>query len=264
MSDLTAQDQLLKQQENIQIPLLPQLDKPSSSILPRPTSYSSINQQPGTPTQYSSRLSSPNITNNKTYDYDILSPSRRNSNNINNNAHSNHLSLLSSFGDEQLHDLLSREYVDKPMTHIRPLHTTITTNNQDNKDKLYISQKKMKNKSKNNVIPSNHTNNLDLTYDVTPSSSAREEMDNDNSKLISNNFGKGVSMSDEELISLLQKPPKTISFMRTKSSFQEFLKGISKQRMLFLLEKAYNDIEDEAEKQNKISKRLDLLKEVLC
>lgn len=79
-------------------------------------------------------------------------------------------------------------------------------------------------------------------------------------------------MSDEELVELLRRPPKSTQVLRTKGNFQEFFKGISADRMRALLESAYsekgisegNDGESwEVEKTSKIKKRMDLLRDVL-
>jgi hypothetical protein len=71
--------------------------------------------------------------------------------------------------------------------------------------------------------------------------------------------GKGVLMTDAELIAMLQKPPKTIVHLRTKTSFQAFFKGMDPQRMRRLLEAAYEDIGNEIQRHEKVNKRLELL-----
>lgn len=68
--------------------------------------------------------------------------------------------------------------------------------------------------------------------------------------------------TDDELVLLLTKPPKTVPFLKTKSGFQEFFKGTTKKRMYKLLALAYSDLKD-LDKQQKINKRLELLNNVL-
>lgn len=57
-----------------------------------------------------------------------------------------------------------------------------------------------------------------------------------------NDIGEGVLMSDNDLIIMLQKPPKSIPQLRTKSSFQSFFRGMDMKRMTKLLETAYSNI----------------------
>ncbi len=71
-----------------------------------------------------------------------------------------------------------------------------------------------------------------------------------------------VPMSDEELVVLLNKPPKATIELRTKSSFQEFFRGMPHERMRALLERAYADLELE-DRKLQIDKRLSLLRDVL-
>lgn len=47
--------------------------------------------------------------------------------------------------------------------------------------------------------------------------------------------------------------------LRTKSSFQEFFKGIDAKRYKTLLELAYSDIIDRDERESKIKRRWDLM-----
>jgi hypothetical protein len=75
-------------------------------------------------------------------------------------------------------------------------------------------------------------------------------------------YGKGVDMDDADLIDLLRRPPKSTMILRTKGSFQEFFRGISSTRMHALLTKAYADLGDEDERQQKVNKRMSLLTEV--
>ena len=77
--------------------------------------------------------------------------------------------------------------------------------------------------------------------------------------------GEGVHRPDHELIELLSKPPKTVPALRTKSSFQDFFRGMPVQRMQFLLEKSCATLVDvsDAERAQKVKKRMELLHEVL-
>ena len=76
-------------------------------------------------------------------------------------------------------------------------------------------------------------------------------------------YKRAVDLSDTELIELLNKPPKSTKELRTKSSFQEFFRGMSKERMYFLLDRAYNNL-DEENKKIQIGKRLKLVEGILC
>jgi hypothetical protein len=71
-------------------------------------------------------------------------------------------------------------------------------------------------------------------------------------------------MDDKSLVEMLCKPPKTVPMLRTKSSFQEFFRGIAAGRMRQLLEQAYGNLADEAERHEKVAKRMELLKEILA
>jgi hypothetical protein len=84
--------------------------------------------------------------------------------------------------------------------------------------------------------------------------------------------GEGVYRNDEELIDMLSRPPKTIPALRTKSSFQEFFRGMKSSRMLSLLERTYSSVSADAEAASllseeqraaKIKKRMDIVRDVL-
>lgn len=87
-----------------------------------------------------------------------------------------------------------------------------------------------------------------------------DEDDGGDSGRLDTAVGVGVSMSDEKLIHLLTRPPKDTPELKTKSSYQEFFRGMPRQRMLQLLDVAYANSDDG---QNKIAKRLQLLNDVL-
>jgi hypothetical protein len=71
--------------------------------------------------------------------------------------------------------------------------------------------------------------------------------------------GPGVALSDAELVELLKQKPKNTLVLRTTSSFQEYFSGIATRRMCKLLEMAYADVADPAERKEKVDKRLKLL-----
>jgi hypothetical protein len=71
-----------------------------------------------------------------------------------------------------------------------------------------------------------------------------------------------VNLSDDTLITMLSQPPKSIPQMRTKSSFQDFFRGISEERMKQLLRRAYGNLND-LEREVKVKKRMELLADVL-
>jgi hypothetical protein len=75
--------------------------------------------------------------------------------------------------------------------------------------------------------------------------------------------GGGVYLSDAEIVELLKKPPKATAVLRTKGSFQDYFRGISGVRMKALLSEAYSEVEDAADREIKVNKRMDLLKEVV-
>jgi hypothetical protein len=71
-----------------------------------------------------------------------------------------------------------------------------------------------------------------------------------------------VNLSDDTLVTMLSQPPKSIPQMRTKSSFQDFFRGISEERMKQLLRRAYGNLND-LEREVKVRKRMELLAGVL-
>eukprot|EP01041_Mallomonas_annulata_P002230 gene2230-4330_t len=74
--------------------------------------------------------------------------------------------------------------------------------------------------------------------------------------------GEAINLDDRVLIALLNKPPKSTKELRTKTSFQEFFRGMNQQRMRNLLENAYSDLNG-SDKQIQVEKRLKLLRDVL-
>ena len=70
---------------------------------------------------------------------------------------------------------------------------------------------------------------------------------------------KATALSDEELVDLLRKPPKSVAMLRTKASFQEFFRGVDAIRFKHLVEKAYGDILDIHERESKIKRRIELM-----
>lgn len=76
-------------------------------------------------------------------------------------------------------------------------------------------------------------------------------------------FGEGVFMSDADLVVMLRLPPKSTPALRTKSSFQEFFRGIKSKRIEILLAEAYQGSGDADEQAQKVSKRMELLRDVV-
>lgn len=73
--------------------------------------------------------------------------------------------------------------------------------------------------------------------------------------------GPAVTMQDSELITMLMNKPKAVPCLRTKSAFCDFFSGISKARMVHLLNKAYagkDDLSDD-DREAKVQKRLSML-----
>jgi len=71
--------------------------------------------------------------------------------------------------------------------------------------------------------------------------------------------GPAVSMTDTELVHLLRQQPKHTEQLRTKHNFQAFFKKIDEARMKSLLQRAYSDISESAERNEKVDKRMNLL-----
>jgi hypothetical protein len=70
--------------------------------------------------------------------------------------------------------------------------------------------------------------------------------------------GEGQRMSDSELVSLLQKKPKLVAFLRTRSSFRKFFRGMPEERMRRLLVEAYSGLGEE-ECERRVEKRMKLM-----
>jgi hypothetical protein len=68
--------------------------------------------------------------------------------------------------------------------------------------------------------------------------------------------GVGVGMCDEDLVEMLKKPPKHVPELKTRDSFRNFFKGCCAVRMRSLLEQACED-------EKKVSRRFELVKDVL-
>lgn len=71
--------------------------------------------------------------------------------------------------------------------------------------------------------------------------------------------GKGVDKPDAELILLLREKPKNTADLRTPGSFQQYFNGMARARMQRLLELAYTETADEAERREKVDKRMKLM-----
>lgn len=71
--------------------------------------------------------------------------------------------------------------------------------------------------------------------------------------------GPAVAMTDTELVHLLRQQPKHTEQLKTKHSFQAFFKKIDEKRMRSLLLRAYADIAENAERNEKVEKRMNLL-----
>jgi len=71
--------------------------------------------------------------------------------------------------------------------------------------------------------------------------------------------GPAVAMTDTELVHLLRQQPKHTEQLKTKHNFQAFFKKINEQRMRSLLLRAYADIAESSERNEKVEKRMNLL-----
>lgn len=95
---------------------------------------------------------------------------------------------------------------------------------------------------------------------LTPSiSSAKTSHSQSKTPLPMPSESTAVHLSDQELIDLLRKPPKTVLALRTKAVFQEFFRGIDVIRFTRLLNAAYSDISDLKDRESKIARRLSLM-----
>jgi hypothetical protein len=72
-------------------------------------------------------------------------------------------------------------------------------------------------------------------------------------------LGKGTLMTNAEIVELLRKPPKSVPMLRTKTSFQDFFKGIDMIRFRSLLHEAFDNIIDFEERENKVNRRMELM-----
>lgn len=71
-----------------------------------------------------------------------------------------------------------------------------------------------------------------------------------------NKVDGGAGLSDEELVAMLQQPPKHVPALRTREAFRSFFSGFSTSRMKSLLEAACAD-------EKKVEKRYNLVKDLL-
>jgi len=70
-------------------------------------------------------------------------------------------------------------------------------------------------------------------------------------------MGPANSLGDAELIALLQRPPKSVTQLRTKSAFSSYFQGMKMARFLAIAQQAFSDSEE------KVEKRLALVRDVL-
>ena len=83
-------------------------------------------------------------------------------------------------------------------------------------------------------------------------------------KTVSQNQGPGVSLNDADLVIMLQRPPKAVPQLRTKSGYIDYFRGMPAERMKSLLIKAYSTMDmHEDERNAKVDKRMNLIAEIL-
>jgi hypothetical protein len=75
--------------------------------------------------------------------------------------------------------------------------------------------------------------------------------------------GAALSLSDAELVEMLNRPPKLVHELRTRTHFQDFFRGMKLARMVSLLEQAYASELNPENRRKKVEKRLDLVRDVL-
>ena len=74
--------------------------------------------------------------------------------------------------------------------------------------------------------------------------------------------GPAVALSDHDLVVMLQRPPKAVPQLRTKTGYIDFFRGMPAKRMELLLTQAYHDMEP-TEREAKVHKRMTLIAEIL-
>ena len=130
---------------------------------------------------------------------------------------------------------------------------------QNPKQNLDSPSKKSKTKSKSKSKSTTNTNinevielpeqNVDIVNENSPSTQSPQ-------------IESAVDLTDDALVIMLSQAPKSIPQMRTKSSFQDFFRGMTEERMKRLLHRAYGNLND-LEREVKVRKRMELLSGVL-
>ena len=80
--------------------------------------------------------------------------------------------------------------------------------------------------------------------------------------------GQAVSLTDEQLLALLRRPPKEVPELKTRRAFRDFFRGLSANRMRHLLEHCYVNEEGKGmgnreEIALKVMRRMEVVKDVL-
>lgn len=144
---------------------------------------------------------------------------------------------------------------------------------QQSKVNLESPSKKSKSKTKSKTKQSNNNNNsnnininINVNEDIElPEQIMEQGVDQLNENSPSTNSPQvesAIELSDDALVVMLSQPPKSIPQMRTKSSFQDFFRGMTEERMKRLLHRAYGNLND-LEREVKVRKRMELLSDVL-
>lgn len=129
---------------------------------------------------------------------------------------------------------------------------------QSSKENIESPSKKSKTKSKPKSM------NVDEIIEL-PEQNIDQNVNelNENSPTTnSSQVENAVELSDDALVVMLSQAPKSIPQMRTKSSFQDFFRGMNEERMRRLLHRAYGNLND-LEREVKVRKRMELLSDVL-
>lgn len=123
-----------------------------------------------------------------------------------------------------------------------------------------ITEKKEKKKKTPLPVPKEEMVNKVLVPKENAISPSRLSSDEEVSTIP---LGPANQLTDVELIEMLKRPPKSVPHLRTKSSFSQYFSGMKSGRFQFIIEKAYDDIDDKEAKSIKVEKRLALVRDVL-
>jgi len=141
---------------------------------------------------------------------------------------------------------------------------------EDNNNKIFVKQdagKNAKTRGKPKPLPdasaaNNKSAGIFIVEDTSPP--RQDNNTNEYNEYVNKlELGDWSLLSDIEIIDMLKQPPKLVASLKTKSSFQNFFKGIKENKMRMLLEEAFSTSTDINERKDKVNRRMDLLGDVL-